>query len=59
MNVLLRCDAWWLSTEPGDNCLWKEGERNSGRQNDEKNDVARDKLRHGSEGLCDVGKGDR
>ena len=56
--MLLRCYAQRLRTEPGDDGLWKEGERNSGRQNDEKNDVARDKLRYGSEGLCDVGKGD-
>ena len=59
MNVLLRCYAQGLLTEPCDDGLWKEGERNSGGQNDEKNNVARDKLCHGSGGLCDVCEGDR
>ena len=52
-------DAKWLSAEPRDNGLRKEGESNSGREDDEECDVSGDEMRDWPEVLRDVHNRDR
>ena len=48
-----------MSTEPRENGLGEEGERNNGGQDDEENDVTGNQMCDGPESLRNVGKSDR